>query len=101
MDRQSCEKLRLQIENVVKKYKMNKVILFGSRARGDNQDNSDYDFYIDAPNLKSLLQFGVMVEDMKKVLHSDVDIVLFPDEYTKIQPYLLDAIQKDGIMIYG
>lgn len=101
MDKQSCEKLRLQIADVIEKYKLNKVILFGSRARGDNQDNSDYDFYIDAPNLKSLLQFGIMVGDMKKALQSNVDIVLFPDEYTKIQPYLLDAIQKDGVMIYG
>lgn len=101
MDKQSCEKLRLQIADVIEKYKLNKVILFGSRARGDNQDNSDYDFYIDAPNLKSLLQFGTMVGDMKKALQSNVDIVLFPDEYTKVQPYLLDAIQKDGVMIYG
>ncbi|MBQ0067006.1 MAG: nucleotidyltransferase domain-containing protein [Phascolarctobacterium sp.] len=101
MDKQSCEKLRLQIADVIEKYKLNKVILFGSRARGDNQDNSDYDFYIDAPNLKSLLQFGIMVGDMKKALQSNVDIVLFPDEYTKVQPYLLEAIQKDGVMIYG
>lgn len=101
MDKQSCEKLRMQIADVIDKYKLNKVILFGSRARGDNNEKSDYDFFIDAPYLKSLLKFGLMVRDMKKVLQSDVDIILFPDEYTKIKPYLLDAIRKDGVTIYG
>ena len=78
-----------------------KVILFGSRARGDNRENSDYDFYINAPNMKSLLQLGCLFEDMKQALHSEVDIVLFPDKYTRVKEYLISAIKRDGVLVYG
>ena len=41
----------LVVENV------KKVSLFGSYARGEADDNSDVDLYIDKGRLKSLLQY--------------------------------------------
>lgn len=98
---ENYRKIYNEISEVITKYQLKKVILFGSRARGDNRIDSDYDFYIDAPNITSLLQLGCLFDDMKKALNAEVDIVLFPDKYTKIKPYLLNAISEEGVVIYG
>jgi len=40
------------VRRITKKYKITKLILFGSRARGDYLKNSDYDFIIVSPDFK-------------------------------------------------
>ena len=96
----NVEELRAKIMPVIKKQKLKKVVLFGSRARGNAKQNSDYDFYIDAPEIQSMFKLSELFTDMKSCLQSEVDIVLTPDKYTKIQDYLMQAIQKDGVVIY-
>lgn len=39
-------KIKSIIKNTLKEYTIEKIILFGSRARGDYDKNSDYDLYI-------------------------------------------------------
>ena len=39
----SIGELKTNIADVVKDYPVKKVVLFGSRARGDNKENSDVD----------------------------------------------------------
>jgi len=93
--------LRNRIMPVIAKRKLSKVVLFGSRARGDNSENSDYDFYVDAPDVKSLFDLGGLYIDFEKELQKDVDLVMVPDEYTKIKQSLLDNIMGEGVVIYG
>lgn len=95
------QKLQKQILPIVKKHRLASVYLFGSRARGDAKQDSDYDFYIDAPYMEDMLDYGVLFEDMKDVLKANVDIVLVPDKYTKLDGYILQAIQRDGVLVYG
>jgi len=46
------DKNLLQIKKIIFKYdKVQKVILFGSRARSDNDSRSDIDLAIDCPNM--------------------------------------------------
>jgi len=92
--------LRNRIMPIVMKRKLKRVVLFGSRARGDNSENSDYDFYIDAPDVKSLFDLGGLYIDFENELQKDVDIVMVPDEYTKIKQSLLENIVEEGIVIY-
>lgn len=97
----NIEDLKNKILPVVKKHKLVSVYLFGSRARGDAQKDSDYDFYIDAPYIEDMLDFGELFTDMKDVLQAKVDIVLVPDSYTKLDEYIMKAIQRDGVLVYG
>ncbi len=92
--------LREKIMPVVTKRNLNKVVLFGSRARGDNSEESDYDFYVDAPEIRSLFDLGGLYIDFEKELHQDVDLVMVPDKYTKIKQSLLDNIAQEGVVIY-
>lgn len=46
MDRETVAIARRFAKNIKKMYKPEKIILFGSRARGDNFKTSDFDFII-------------------------------------------------------
>lgn len=78
---------------LAKKYDIQKVILFGSRARGDNRQRSDIDLAITGGNT---VAFSVDVnEDVKTILMFDVVNLDEP-----VQQALLDDITRDGVVIY-
>ena len=70
-----------------------RIVLFGSRARGDNRKNSDIDLAISGGNIN---RFKAEIDDevntllMFDVLNLDTDN----------QKDILKSIRKDGIVIY-
>ena len=75
-----------------------KVVLFGSRARGDNHDRSDYDIAIWG-NLTDI-EFSRAEYDLKNELNTlhKIDVVFI--NRRKISVELLNNIEKDGVIIY-
>ncbi|MDR1690798.1 MAG: nucleotidyltransferase domain-containing protein [Candidatus Methanoplasma sp.] len=57
------------------KHGMIRVYLFGSRARGDYNDNSDFDFCILAPKGYGLFKIGSFRCDLEDALGTEVDII--------------------------
>ena len=87
-----------QIKNITLQYDVRKIVLFGSRARGDNSPVSDYDIAVFAENMtdehKTRFTFDIQeVDTLKKI------DVLFIDDHTNAE--LMQAINKDGIVVYG
>ncbi|WP_308462468.1 nucleotidyltransferase domain-containing protein [Clostridium weizhouense] len=84
-----------EIINISKKYDyIEKVVLFGSRARGDNKLKSDIDLAIYSDN-----DLGEYIEDIelntRTLLEFDFsDMKNIKDEFFKEQ------INKDGVIIY-
>lgn len=70
--------------------------MFGSVARGDNDENSDYDFLTSKGNIKSLLQYMDFVMQLEDVFNTHVDVVLesSPDKN------IVEAARKEGVVIY-
>ena len=68
-----------QIKNIVspiaQKHKIPKVYLFGSYARGDADGKSDIDIRIDAENLRSLFDLGLLYSDLEDAFGKSLDIV--------------------------
>ncbi|HNZ53144.1 MAG TPA: nucleotidyltransferase domain-containing protein [bacterium] len=89
------KKLLASIIKILKKYDIEKAVLFGSRARGDNRENSDIDiaFYTDNKEV-----FHFLKDEMDQI-DTILKIDLFDAKNIKKQP-LLDGIKKDGIIIY-
>lgn len=54
MEHESVDYVLEQIKAIAIKYKTEKVLLFGSRARGDNTSVSDYDIAVVGNNLSAL-----------------------------------------------
>ncbi|WP_315080955.1 nucleotidyltransferase domain-containing protein [uncultured Clostridium sp.] len=84
-----------EIINISKKYDyINKVVIFGSRARGDNSLKSDIDLAIYSDS-----DLGEYIEDIelntRTLLEFDFsDMKNIKDEFFKEQ------INKDGVIIY-
>ena len=82
-----------EIVSIAQKYDLNKVILFGSRARGDYKLKSDIDL---AVNGGDCIGFALDVQELTSTL-------LFFDVVNldgTVQKELLNAIEKEGICIY-
>lgn len=54
MGKKPDSKIKNFVDRVKKKYNLKKALLFGSRARGDNLKNSDYDIILVSPDFKGI-----------------------------------------------
>ncbi len=75
-----------------------KIILFGSRARGDAKERSDYDIAFDAPNMKED-DWNRLCVDIVDQLPTLLNVDLIWLSQCKRKEFL-DAIAKDGVIIY-
>jgi predicted nucleotidyltransferase len=73
-----------------------RVILYGSRARGDDSTGSDIDLAIDAPGMSSQI-FALLWNEL-----DDLPII-FPMDVVHVQglknKQLLQAIQREGVVL--
>lgn len=87
------EKVRNGIITLAKEYHIKKVILFGSRARGDNWQRSDIDIAVTGGDIT---RFTIDIEEeIPTLLLFDVVNLDGP-----VQPELLESIQAEGITLY-
>ncbi len=87
------EKLEKEILSLAQKHNIQKIIVFGSRARGDYRKTSDIDLAVIGGNVSA---FSVEIEESTSTL-LEYDII---DLGKVVQKELLDAIQKEGVVIY-
>lgn len=75
-----------------------RVILFGSRARGDSRDRSDFDLAVVAPGMTHVewSEFAIEVEEHLPSL-CRLDLVLLSDQ---TPAPLQEQIRHQGIVIY-
>jgi uncharacterized protein len=86
-----------QIREIAMKYKIDKLVLFGSRARGDHSPVSDYDIAIYAKNLSVLdrANFRADIDEIETL--KKIDIVFVYDSATDD---LMKNIKRDGVILY-
>ena len=83
------------IIELAQKYGVEKVILFGSRARGDNWERSDVDLAISGGN-RTMFSLDVdEIENVPTLLMFDV-----VDLDRECNKDLLAAIKRDGVVLY-
>ncbi|MDD4503802.1 MAG: nucleotidyltransferase domain-containing protein [Clostridiaceae bacterium] len=86
-----------EIIRISKEYNLEKVVLFGSRARGDNSPVSDYDIAVFDNSLSDIekASFCLDIEGIETL--KKIDIVFTSDS---LSIGLLENINKDGVIIY-
>ncbi len=91
------DSVMVQIKEIAVKYNIRKVVLYGSRARGDNTAVSDYDIAIFTNNLSAVdrASFCIDVEEIETLKKIDV---VFVDETRP--DALLENIMREGVVIY-
>lgn len=84
------------LKTIAEKYPVSKIVLFGSRARGDNSTKSDIDIAIyTLPEFANKGHFVSDIEDLETLLKIDT-VFISKDTDEK----LIKNIQKEGVIIY-
>ena len=83
---------------MVEKYPVDRVILFGSYARGDASDTSDVDLIVESGGKMRNSKIFTLGGDLLAVLPVRVDVYDIL-EIKETSP-LYNNIKKDGIIIY-
>lgn len=92
----SIDEIRTMIVPIAKAYGVRSISLFGSYARGEANENSDVDFYIDKGEVTDLFKYFEFIEDLENKLKCHVDVIT-----TGIQDKsFLNHIQKESILLY-
>ncbi len=82
-----------EIKELARNYQVDRVILFGSRARGDYGRASDIDLAVQGGDF---INFALDVDEKTSTLLM-YDVI---DLNSNVQEELLESIRKDGIVIY-
>ena len=82
-----------EIKEYARKNGLNKVVLFGSRARGDHKEKSDIDLAVSGGNVSA---FAIDVDEKTSTLLK-FDIVNLD---ASVQEELRESIEEEGIVIY-
>ena len=77
-----------------KHYEINKVVLFGSRARGDNELKSDIDLAIYCDGDLSLF-----IEEIENTTHTLLEFD-FSDMNNIVDDFFIEQVEKEGIVLY-
>ena len=64
----SIDEIRDKIRPICEKYKVEKVWLFGSYARGEAREDSDVDFHMKVPKEIGLFGLGGIYADLEEAL---------------------------------
>ena len=93
MKKNLSKKVEEFIKKSAEKFNLTKVILYGSRARGDNQPRSDIDLAIEGGDV---LNFKFEIdEDAPTLLMFDI-----VDLSAKLNEDFLAEIERDGVILY-
>ena len=94
MNNQMPQNLRHQIKEFGEQLQANRIVLFGSRARGDARDRSDVDIAVYGMPEENHTAFREAIDGLKTLLAFDI---IFIDKSTPCA--LLSNIERDGIII--
>ncbi|MCL2712158.1 MAG: nucleotidyltransferase domain-containing protein [Methanomassiliicoccaceae archaeon] len=95
----SIEELKMIVGPIAKEYGVKKVYLFGSMARGDFNEESDYDICIDRGKIDCIFRLSAFSRDLRNAIGDDVDVVT--TKGAERRPEILKTIMDEGIVIYG
>lgn len=84
-----------QIAELGKKYGVQKIILFGSRARGDNYDKSDIDLAI-----YGCEEFAALQEEVEENVWTLLKFDMIDMNVSTRAEELVREIERDGIVLY-
>ena len=96
--------LEKAVKIIVKVAKPDKIILFGSRAQGDNLAGSDYDLLVLKRGIKRERELAQKIYLNFKNMGAPIDVIVADmDRYEKLKrdPYLIfSEVENKGKLVY-
>ncbi|MDR2866878.1 MAG: nucleotidyltransferase domain-containing protein [Methanomassiliicoccaceae archaeon] len=92
----TIDELKLLVAPVAERYGIAKVYLFGSVARGDSRENSDYDFCVEMGKIDNLFELSEFFLDLKEAVENEIDLV----STGSVKSEFLNKIMKESVVLY-
>ena len=87
--------LAAQLADLAQQYGARRLVLFGSRARGDHKERSDIDLAVYGMPREEQAGFWLDAEELPTLLKFDI-VHIVPG----MDPAFLAEIQRDGVTLY-
>ena len=84
------------INPIAESYGVERVFMFGSCARGNQNENSDLDLRIDKGDISDYFVLSAFNLDIEDALNETVDIITTGS----LDSYFLDKIKNEEVLIY-
>jgi predicted nucleotidyltransferase len=97
MTKEDIKRLLLENTDVLRKYKVNKIGIFGSYAKGKPRKRSDVDLLVDFEETIDLFDYVHLVDEIQTILKAKVDLAT-PDA---IKPYIRSKVMSEVEWIEG
>lgn len=97
MTKEDIKRLLVNNKKILKKYKVNKIGIFGSFATGKMRKKSDVDLLVEFEDMIDLFDFVHLNDEIQQILKSKVDLVT-PDT---IKPYIKPRILREVEWVEG
>ncbi len=97
MTKEDIKRVLLKNKKILKKYKVNKIGIFGSSATGRAKKKSDVDLLVEFDDMIDLFDFIHLNDEIRQILKSKVDLVT-PDT---IKPYIKPKILREVEWVEG
>ncbi|MDR3283469.1 MAG: nucleotidyltransferase domain-containing protein [Candidatus Methanoplasma sp.] len=96
--RMSVDELRDIIAPIAERHGVDRIVLFGSAARGEADSKSDYDFCVDKGAARSAFALGSLYMDLRAAVGGDIDLV----SRSALEPgtEFLTNVERDGVTLY-
>lgn len=91
----TIEEIKERVRPICEHYKIKRMWLFGSYARGEADEKSDVDLCIEGGEFHGWEYGGVYI-DLEDSLHSPISLI----ERDNARKRLLQYIQEDEVLIY-
>ena len=92
----TIKEIKTIIKPILNRFGITEIYLFGSYARGEARNSSDIDIYCDKGNIKTLIDQGLLEEELELALNKKVDII-FTTSY--MNDYFKSQIMEDMIKL--
>ena len=92
----TVDEIKKKATPIAEEYGVKSLKLFGSYAKGQNNEDSDIDFIVNKGKMETLFQYISFVNRLEEVFGCHVDVVS-----TEIEDQnFINNINKDSILLY-
>ncbi len=95
------DKQKQKIEKIGKKYNLKLILLYGSYAKGKNQEKSDLDLAVLGKKPIELETLPGLYGDLEQVLGNKKGRELDVASLHRIDPLFCYQVAKDSVLLYG
>lgn len=92
----TIKEIKTIIKPILYKYGITDIYLFGSYARGEAKETSDIDIYCDKGSIKTLIDQGLLEDELEAALNKKIDIIF---NSSIINDYFKKEIMEDMIKL--